>query len=526
MEVLLGAWREALRADKAVVHLLRIRTVLDLEFYDHITAVLREIESASRLLRDLYDLFPIYRSRVPIIVYYLDIILPSLERTIKNMMVYIDNDVFPARTQWTLMVERLGDQGGMSLPTRFVMYVDLLTADWTMLNLTGGVSSPLYDPTTLELLRMRHLRLRLLQGIPAIMDRSLIPYVILAPPAPTVPHHAPIQPTEADLEVQRRHWAEKIFDDQPHSTTGLRHRRESMCFGPPMVDVKLGIVHGSSVLFKLPFDKNRLSVTLYLQPDVPDMTRLLCRWLDPYMNPLTACYGVHELCVRRKGSSLQFRRWSVNKMHPKLWMALFFKTWESTYLPNPTQTLPKQFRRVDSGASISTCGYLETNTSDAEMVLFHCAFGALKSRCPLTISVTPEDVCLTGEKRLFQGKIIDDGFEHILTVLQDHKCGGIRLHAAVRSGELRRCPVWTAFITHQSQSPQWLDRRSRHRVWLRDIHPYVFCQKYRKKHQMKRHGEFELYFVTEDAADAFQDMFQEGSDAEGGEIVVVTQGGK
>jgi len=320
------------------------------------------------------------------------------------------------------------------------------------------------------------------------MDRSLIPFVILAPPPPAIPHHAPTQPTEADLE--RRHWAEKIFDDQPHSTTGLRHRRESKCFGPPMVDIKLGITSGSRVLFKLPFDKNRLSVMLYLQPDGPNMTRLLCRWLDPYMNPLTACYGVHELCIRRKGSSLQFHRWSINTMNPKLWMALFFKTWE-------------------------------------KMVLFHCAFGALKSRCPLTISVTSEDVCLPGETRLFQGKIIDDGFEHILTVLQDVKCGGIRLHAAVRSGELRRCPVWTAFITHQSKSPEWLDRRSRHRVWLRNIYPYVFCQKYKKKHQMKRNGEFELYFVSEEAADAFQDMFQEGSDAggDGREITLVTQGG-
>lgn len=85
MEELLGCWREAQRADKAVVQLLRIRTVLDLEFREHITAVLREIESSSRLLRDLYDLFPIYRSRVPIVIYYLDIILPSFERTIKNM---------------------------------------------------------------------------------------------------------------------------------------------------------------------------------------------------------------------------------------------------------------------------------------------------------------------------------------------------------------------------------------------------------------------------------------------------------
>lgn len=135
------------------------------------------------------------------------------------------------------------------------------------------------------------------------------------------------------------------------------------------------------------------------------MTRLLCRWLDPYMNPLTACYGVHELCVRRKGSSLQFRRWSVNKMHPKLWMALFFKTWESTYLPNLTQTLLHHFHSADSAALISTCNCFEINSIDVEMVLFHCAFGALKSRCPLTISVTPEDVCLPGEKRLFQGYV-------------------------------------------------------------------------------------------------------------------------
>lgn len=42
-------------------------------------------------------------------------------------------------------------------------------------------------------------------------------------------------------------------------------------------------------------------------------------------------------------------------------------------------------------------------------------------------------------------QIIDDGFEHSLTVYQDHKSGGLRLHAAVWNGELRKCPVWTAF---------------------------------------------------------------------------------
>jgi hypothetical protein len=126
MEELLGCWREAQRADKVSSQLLRIRNAVGLEFYDHITAILREVESSSRLLRDLYDLFPIYRTRVPIILYYLNVVLPSLCKTLQEMMIYIDNAGLPPKAQWTLMVERLGAQGGMSLAARFVMFVELL----------------------------------------------------------------------------------------------------------------------------------------------------------------------------------------------------------------------------------------------------------------------------------------------------------------------------------------------------------------------------------------------------------------
>jgi hypothetical protein len=40
-----------------------------------------------------------------------------------------------------------------------------------------------------------------------------------------------------------------------------------------------------------------------------------------------------------------------------------------------------------------------------------------------------------------------------------------------------------------------MDRRSSHRIWLKDITPYVFCGTYKKKHQMRKHGEFEIYFT-------------------------------
>lgn len=139
MEELLGCWREAQRADKVAAQLLRIRNAVGLEFYENITAILREVESSSRLLRDLYDLFPIYRSRVPIIIYYLNIVLPSLCKTLQEMMIYIDNAGLPPKAQWTLMVERLGAAGGMSLAARMVMYVSMLIQLIQLLSKYGNI---------------------------------------------------------------------------------------------------------------------------------------------------------------------------------------------------------------------------------------------------------------------------------------------------------------------------------------------------------------------------------------------------
>jgi hypothetical protein len=129
-------------------------------------------------------------------------------------------------------------------------------------------------------------------------------------------------------------------------------------------------------------------------------------------------------------------------------------------------------------------------------------------------------------------QIVDDGFEHLLAVYQDERCHVLRLHAAVWSGELKRCPVWTAFgvfsptvhprlgfstsilpsllysrlrhsentngktiVSHESEDQEWIYRRSKHRIWLKKVHPFVFCDNYRKKHQIQRHGEFEIYFI-------------------------------
>lgn len=121
-EISLGCWQEARRADLVASHLERLKEELGLGFYVHIAAVVREIESTSRLLRDLYDLFSIYFTRFPIVSYYLDIILPSIQRTLRDVMMYVDNDGLQPRSQWMLLLDRMNNAAGLTLASRFVNY--------------------------------------------------------------------------------------------------------------------------------------------------------------------------------------------------------------------------------------------------------------------------------------------------------------------------------------------------------------------------------------------------------------------
>jgi len=120
-----GCWLEAQRCDRVALELLRLRNDL-LPFHEQISTLLREVETTSRLLRDLHDLLKLYISRSPIVVYYLHVILPCLSRTLRDMMIYLKADQLPCLAQWTLMVERLSDQGGMPLVHRIVLYIEYL----------------------------------------------------------------------------------------------------------------------------------------------------------------------------------------------------------------------------------------------------------------------------------------------------------------------------------------------------------------------------------------------------------------
>ncbi|ROT34779.1 hypothetical protein SODALDRAFT_85006 [Sodiomyces alkalinus F11] len=453
--LLRGCCIEADRADIVSLYLEGLRNALPDHFHAHMTALIEEIHSSSRALRDLADQSQAHLSRVPMMLNYLNIVLPCLSRTLHDITAYYEDKTVSKEIRWRRMYNKMKDEvGGLPLPQRFLIYNHFLGMLKLLLT-----RSPNFDLNALDSLRSRIMQLREARGIcpPSAQVGPVIPPEMMAV----------IGPVDTDPNA---HWAEQIFSLPLPSRTALKHIKPSTSWGPHQpLGTPLNTPKESQILFRRPFDDDRLSLVVYLNL-ANQCAFLLIRTF--HMNtPWFSLRGAHELCIHREGSALQLRRWSQTAQCSKPWASLYFQTWE-------------------------------------EMVLFHSTFVSLKARNALTVDVRADEYKLAGERRLFQAQIIDDGYRHSLIVFQDMQTKGIRLHAAVWDGELRRCPVWTAFVTHQSASPTWLQRKSRHRVWLKDIQLYVFCQRYRQQNQRRgRAGAFEIFFSSPEAAARFCEVF-------------------
>ncbi|GAB1311187.1 DH domain-containing protein [Madurella fahalii] len=444
--------REAERADIVALGLDQLRAALSESFHAHLIALAEEIRNSSRFLRDLADRSQVHIARVPIVANYLNVVLPCLCQTLKDITAYYEDKTLSREIRWRKMYHKMTEEaGGLPLPQRFVLYNHFLALLKQLLT-----RSPIFDLNTLENLRTRVLKLREQRGIPP-------------PPTQAGPLVRQDLMSLAVIQEPNSHWAEQIFSLPLPSRTELRHLKPSKSYAPFYPWGHLSIPPDSKILFRRPFDNDLISIVVFL--NLANQSPYYLMRTMKGDTPWFSLLGAHELCIEREGSALQLKRWSHSEQCSKLWAALYFLTWE-------------------------------------EMVLFYCTFVALKARNMLTVQIHPNEFRLQREKRLFQAQIIDDGFRHSLIVYEDLQTQGLRLHAAVWEGELRQCPVWTAFVTHQSRSPTWLSRRSKHRVWLKDVQLYVFCNTYRQENmRQNKSGAFEIYFDRVEAAKRFRELF-------------------
>jgi hypothetical protein len=125
LRTLTSCWEEAQRVDIASKKLIELRSKLPEEEVESITAIIRENESLSRILRDLYDLFPIYISMLPVVLYYLDVVLPAVSAVSGIILQNHNHPDKPVLEIWESLLADLNITR-MSPQAEFMMYVEFL----------------------------------------------------------------------------------------------------------------------------------------------------------------------------------------------------------------------------------------------------------------------------------------------------------------------------------------------------------------------------------------------------------------
>ena len=115
--------REAARADLVALNLDQLRVALAESFHGHIIALVEEIRTSGRLLRDLADKSQVHAARASIVASYLDVVLPCLCRTLADIAAFYEDKTVSREIRWRKMYNKMTEEaGGLALPQRFVLY--------------------------------------------------------------------------------------------------------------------------------------------------------------------------------------------------------------------------------------------------------------------------------------------------------------------------------------------------------------------------------------------------------------------
>ncbi|KAF4990872.1 hypothetical protein FGRMN_8181 [Fusarium graminum] len=308
--LLQGCCWEAERADCVAVQLVGLHHALPEGIHTHLLILMEEIRISGQLLRELVEESNVHFSRVPVVLDYLEILLPCLSRSLRDITSYYEDRTLTKEIRWRKMYHSMTQEAeGLSLPQRFILYNQFLTMLRELL-----LRSPKFDFNVMESTRLQLMKLREARGIP---------------PPPARPN-ATIRP-ESVLDddsgvVSNVHWAEKIFSLPLPSRSALKHQQSSKVWGPHVTWNEIRMPSDAKVLFMRSFNERQITLIVY------ESGRDKC----PYFllrtvhlgTPWFSLRGAHELCVERNGSSLQFWQWSASEQRAKRWANLCFLTWE------------------------------------------------------------------------------------------------------------------------------------------------------------------------------------------------------
>jgi len=118
-----GCWIESRRAEITSACIDSLRGFLPESYHAHMTALADEVRTSGHLLRDLVDRSQVHASRVPVVLSYLNVLLPCLSRSLRDMSSYYEDKALSKEMRWRTMYHKMTDEAsGLPLPQRFTMY--------------------------------------------------------------------------------------------------------------------------------------------------------------------------------------------------------------------------------------------------------------------------------------------------------------------------------------------------------------------------------------------------------------------
>ncbi|KAL3493648.1 hypothetical protein BJX62DRAFT_71212 [Aspergillus germanicus] len=311
---------------------------------------------------------------------------------------------------------------------------------------------------------------------------------------PTVPD-APASPITSSATTQSLgsntsadHWASRVFYG-PRTATRIPGRgQESRCYGDTQTGLKSwlldeGFEEVLQLAFPSPPGSPDFRVFFYLRED-DHRSRIVCKAPRRGQPSEYFCLPLNMLeIVRNQPSCLQLCRRRRGGTELVMWANLKFSTIE-------------------------------------DMVIFYCTFLALRSQDSGRPVEQIRDYELTHEEELFGSPILDDDYMHALRVYRDTKTGAVRLQASVHKGEMKRSPVWTAFITEQVKTHGWIRMIGPKVILLRELRQTIFTSSDYTPPKTNR-GQHRLEFDSPEDAEGFISTMAELA-AEGGVVYIST----
>ena len=129
-----GCIREAERSEIVALRLDALRSLLAESFHAHLFSLAEEMRQGAFILRDVADKSQVYSGRVPIVLNYLNIVLPCLSRTLRDITAYYEDRTMSKEIRWRTMYHKMSAEAqGMTLSQRFHLYNQFLTQLRSML---------------------------------------------------------------------------------------------------------------------------------------------------------------------------------------------------------------------------------------------------------------------------------------------------------------------------------------------------------------------------------------------------------